>query len=189
MYAGPGIEAEGQVWFGLETFCSCPRPTRWASGPRTLCGQDTNHLSIKITRLLLISIFQITCKMSLVIYASLELCSERNSGKHSLDTLNRDKAKHTTQGKLFCIIFFKRFYLFFREKRSEGEREGKKQCMVASHTPPNGDLACNPGLCPDWESNQWPFGSQASTHSTEPHQPGMHDVLFKYELFLSLNHC
>ena len=26
--------------------------------------------------------------------------------------------------------------------------------MVASHTPPNWDLACNPGMCPDWESNQ-----------------------------------
>ena len=27
--------------------------------------------------------------------------------------------------------------------------------------PSTGDLACNPGMCPDWESNQWPFGSQA----------------------------
>ena len=25
---------------------------------------------------------------------------------------------------------------------------------------PTGDLACNPGICPDWESNQQPFGSQ-----------------------------
>ena len=24
------------------------------------------------------------------------------------------------------------------------------------------DLAHNPGMCPYWESNQWPFGSQAS---------------------------
>ena len=35
-----------------------------------------------------------------------------------------------------------------------GEREGEKhQCVVASHTPPTGDLAGNPGLCPDWEPN------------------------------------
>ena len=25
-------------------------------------------------------------------------------------------------------------------------------------------------MCPDWESNQWPFGSQASAQSTKPHQ-------------------
>ena len=30
----------------------------------------------------------------------------------------------------------------------------------------------NPSMCLDWESNQQPFGSQASTQSTEPHQPG-----------------
>ena len=37
---------------------------------------------------------------------------------------------------------------------------------------PTGDLARNPGMCPDWESNQRPFGLQASTQSSEPHQPG-----------------
>ena len=54
-----------------------------------------------------------------------------------------------------------------------GEKEGEKhQCVVASHMPPAGDLAHNPGMCPDWELNQWPFGLQAGTQSTEPHQPG-----------------
>ena len=69
---------------------------------------------------------------------------------------------------------FKRFYLFiFRQRGREGEREGQKdQCVVASPTPPTGDLVHNPGMCPDWESNQQPFGSQASAQSTEPHQPG-----------------
>ena len=43
----------------------------------------------------------------------------------------------------------------------EGERGGEKhQCVVASHVAPTGDLACNPGTCPDWESNRRPFGSQ-----------------------------
>ena len=57
----------------------------------------------------------------------------------------------------------------FRETGREREREGEKlQCVVVSHTPPTGDLACNPGMCPDWESNQQPFGLQASTQSTEP---------------------
>ena len=42
-----------------------------------------------------------------------------------------------------------------REKGREGKREGKKhQCVIASHAPPTGDLAHNPGMCPDWESNQ-----------------------------------
>ena len=42
--------------------------------------------------------------------------------------------------------------------------------MVASCAPPTGDLAHNPGMCPEWESNQLPFGLQA----TEPHKPGLH---------------
>ena len=53
-----------------------------------------------------------------------------------------------------------------------GEREGEKHGLVASHAPPTGDLADNPGMCPDWELNQRPFGSQAGTQSIEPHQPG-----------------
>ena len=32
--------------------------------------------------------------------------------------------------------------------------------MVVSHVAPTGDLACNRGMCPDWESNWGPFGSQ-----------------------------
>ena len=52
--------------------------------------------------------------------------------------------------------------LTFRDRGREGEREGKKhQCVVASHVPLTGDLARNPGMCPDWEWNQQPFGSQA----------------------------
>ena len=55
-----------------------------------------------------------------------------------------------------------------------GEREGEKhQCVVAFHVSPTGDLACNPSICPNWELNQQPFGSQASIQPTEPHQPGL----------------
>ena len=47
------------------------------------------------------------------------------------------------------IHFFKDFIYSFLERRREGEREGEKhQCVVASHVPPAGDLACNPSLCP-----------------------------------------
>ena len=77
----------------------------------------------------------------------------------------------------FSVSLFKRFYLF--SERGEGrekERERnidvqKKHQLVASHMPPNVNLACNPGMCPDWELNWEPFSSQASAQ-TEPHQPG-----------------
>ena len=42
----------------------------------------------------------------------------------------------------------------FRERGREGEREGEKhQCVIASWAPPIGDLAHNPGMFRDWESN------------------------------------
>ena len=54
---------------------------------------------------------------------------------------------------------FKDFTYLFWERGREGEREGEKhQHAVASHTPPTGDLARNPGMCPDWESNLQLFG-------------------------------
>ena len=81
---------------------------------------------------------------------------------------------------IFCYTLrnasnlFLRFYLFiFRERGREGEREGEKhQCVVASSAPPTGDMACNPGMCSDSDSNQQCFSLQARTQSTEPHQPG-----------------
>ena len=73
-------------------------------------------------------------------------------------------------GNICCII---NFLIFYFQRGKEGERGGEKhQYVVASCVPPTGDLALNPGMCPDWESNQQPFGLQASTQSTEPHQPG-----------------
>ena len=61
-----------------------------------------------------------------------------------------------------------------------GGRKGKKhQCVLASHMPPTGDLDHNPGMCPDWESNWLPFGSQAATQSTEPNQLGLDVYIFK----------
>ena len=53
------------------------------------------------------------------------------------------------------IFFFLKIYLFiFRERESEGEREERNIdvqgiCqLVASRTPPPGDLTCSPGSCP-----------------------------------------
>ena len=50
-------------------------------------------------------------------------------------------------------------YLFLeREEGREQERQRNIDVQeiyqsVASCTPPTGDLARNPGMCPDWESN------------------------------------
>ena len=54
------------------------------------------------------------------------------------------------------ILFFKKDFIYsFLEKGREGEREEEKHhCVVASQMPPTGDLACNSGVCPDWESNR-----------------------------------
>ena len=75
------------------------------------------------------------------------------------------------------FIFEDFIYLFL--ERGEGEKGRETSVCVSSHVPPTGDLACNPGVCPDRESNQWPFGSQASTQSAEPHQPELKSPFWK----------
>ena len=85
---------------------------------------------------------------------------------------------HHNHNNIF-IYFFKDFiYLFSRERRKKGEREGEKHWSVASCMPPTGDLAGNPGMFPDWELNWQPLGLQASAQSNEPHQAG-HNNIFK----------
>ena len=68
------------------------------------------------------------------------------------------------------FIFLK--ILFILDRGEGREKEGEK--------PMCGWLLCAPywglvlarywGMCPNWESNQPPFSSQASTQSAEPHQ-------------------
>ena len=65
------------------------------------------------------------------------------------------------------FIDFKQFLklcLFLERGKREKERESNINMQdtsdsVASCPPPTGDLACNPGMCPDWESNPQPFGA------------------------------
>ena len=58
-------------------------------------------------------------------------------------------------------------------------------CVVASQVSPTGDLGHNPGTHSDRGLNQQPLGSQASTQSTEPHQPGL-NMQFLFDNHTSL---
>ena len=62
----------------------------------------------------------------------------------------------------YGILFF--FEILFLD-RGKGERNINVWLPLAH---PTGDLARNPGMCPDWESNQQPFGSQAARRMLNP---------------------
>ena len=68
--------------------------------------------------------------------------------------------------------------IFLFLERGEGkEKERERNINVwLSLQRPTGDLACNPGMCPDQELNQWPFSLKGSSQLTEAHQPGLYDV-------------
>ena len=51
----------------------------------------------------------------------------------------------------FLKILF--IYLFLERGERRGKEGRKDQCVVASLAALTEDLACNPGMCPDWESN------------------------------------
>ena len=65
------------------------------------------------------------------------------------------------------------YVCMYVEKREGKERGREMLSVVVPCVPPTGNLACNSGICPDWESNQQPFGLQAGAQSSEPHQPGL----------------
>ena len=79
------------------------------------------------------------------------------------------------------LYFLKDFYVFLFLERGDGkEKERNINVCLPLACPLLGDLARNPGTCPDWESNQRPFGSQAGPQSTEPRQPGIREYIFNH---------
>ena len=76
--------------------------------------------------------------------------------------------------RLIKSFFFKIVFIF-RQRGREGEREGKKhQCVVASGTPPTGDLAPTQA-CALTESNWQLFGLQTAlnplSHTSQGFSP------------------
>ena len=91
-------------------------------------------------------------------------------------------AIHTHVLGIYNLILFIYFFTFLKIyvflKREEGrEKETETAVCGCLSRAPTGDLAPNPGMCPDWESNWQPFGLQAGYQSTEPHQPGQFSLL------------
>ena len=80
--------------------------------------------------------------------------------------------------ELEIMTFFKKEFIYFLERRGGKEKEKERNTMCGRYIErlpppcaPSGDLACNPGMCPDPESNPLHFSSQGGAQSTEPHQP------------------
>ena len=85
------------------------------------------------------------------------------------------------------LSFFKKDFIYLFLERGEGSENERERninvCLPLAH--PLLGTWCNPGVCPDWESNWRPFGLQAGTQSAEPHQPGLDLSLVKLKTFRS----
>ena len=146
-------------------FCLC------LPGERPVCNASFSphfHMQLSLAFTKILSIYNLFCNHNQVLRISWQVDSKSwnpvNSTYIMMANWVSGKARQNNgQGHSFSSFFFlKRIYLFiYRERGREGEREGKRhQCVVASQTPLTRDLVHNPGMCPDWESNQWPFGLQ-----------------------------
>ena len=65
--------------------------------------------------------------------------------------------------KIKVVITFLNVFMYLFLEREEGREEYRERNInmwLPLTCPPSGDLACNPGMCPDWELNWQPFGSQ-----------------------------
>ena len=76
---------------------------------------------------------------------------------------------------VFFFFFFLRFDLFIFRERKEGRKRDKNISVWLPLVHPSvGTWPATQVMCPDWESNQQSFGSQAGAQSTEPYQPGLY---------------
>ena len=73
------------------------------------------------------------------------------------------KTKDSFLIAVFKKNFNKDFIYLFLDRGDGKEKEERNINVVASLVPPTGDLAHNPGMCPDWEPTLW-FTGQCSVH-------------------------
>ena len=73
----------------------------------------------------------------------------------------------------FYFFNLKKIFMFREGKGGRKRGRGTSMCGCLSRALLLGTVRYNPGMSPDWESNQRPFGLRAGTQSTEPHQPGL----------------
>ena len=60
------------------------------------------------------------------------------------------------------FLFLKILFIYLREREGkEKEKERNTNVWLPLQHPKMGTWSHNPGMCPDWESNQQPFDSQA----------------------------
>ena len=90
-------------------------------------------------------------------------------------------------------FILKDFMYLFLERDEGREKERKRniyvQCvreawLVSPGMPSSGDLAWNPGMCPDQESNQQPASLLDGAQLTEIHQSGLPRFLITLESLL-----
>ena len=75
----------------------------------------------------------------------------------------------------------------FREGKEGRKRERNINVWLPLTRPLLGTWSRDPWMCPDWESNKRPFGSQAGTQSTETHQPRLNIYVLKKSNFFNEN--
>ena len=102
-----------------------------------------------------------------------------------LMSLNSTHKMNKTVNLISYILlqFLKQILFIYYYREGEGVRktgrntdvQGKHR-LVASHMPPipTRDLAHNPSMRPNQESNRQLLGSQDGVQSTKPHQPGLY---------------
>ena len=109
----------------------------------------------------------------------------QNLQKHSL-------YHYLQMGGFYLFFFFadlkcthlKILFLFLLRKDKGGRKKGRETSMCGClSSAPYWGPDCNPGMFPDWESNQPPFGSLASSQSTDPHQPGQKCIHLNFILW------
>ena len=70
----------------------------------------------------------------------------------------------------FSLFNFKKILFIYFQREGEKHDVWEKHQLVASHMPPTGNQAHNPGMCPHWESNWQPFTLQDNVQLSHTRQ-------------------